>query len=42
MKFLYKKKNLSYLFMLKKHLMLVNYSFNIHLIKNYKLLLKKK
>ena len=42
MKFLYKKPKLSYLFLLKTHLNIINYSLNIHLIKNYKLLIKKK
>lgn len=42
MKFLIKHKKLNYIELFKSHLITVNYSLNIHLKKNYKILIKKK
>lgn len=41
MNFFYKKYPLTYINLLKKHLNVVNYSLNIHIKKNLKLLKKK-
>jgi hypothetical protein len=42
MKFFKKNKQMTYIELFKKHLIIVNYSLNINLKKNYKLLVKKK
>ena len=42
MKFLKKNKKMTYIELFKKHLILVNYSVNINLKKDYKLLIQKK
>lgn len=42
MNFLPKYKKLSYIELFKRHLIVVNYSLNINLKKDYKLLIKKK
>jgi hypothetical protein len=41
MKFFYRKYPLNFVNLLKKHLNVVNYSLNIHIKKNLKLLKKK-
>lgn len=42
MKFLKKYKKLTYIELFKSHLITINYSLNVHLKKNYKILIKKK
>ena len=42
MKFLPKYKKINYIELFKNHLIVINYSLNIHLKKDYKFLVKKK